>query len=54
MVRKINPHIVSECKRSPPPYYVFSKDEILGSVPSIYSEVLDLVTTKTNISYPVH
>ena len=41
MVQKINPHLAPECNRSPP-YYVFSKDAILGSVPSISSEVLGL------------
>ena len=39
MVQKINPHPAPGCNRSPP-YYVFSKDTILGSVPSISSEVL--------------
>ena len=39
MVQKINPHPAPGCNRSPP-YYVFSKDAILGSVPSISSEVL--------------
>ena len=39
MVQKINPHPARGCNRSPP-YYVFSKDAILGSVPSISSEVL--------------
>ena len=43
MVQKINPHPAPGCNRSPPPpYYVFSKDAILGSVPSISSKVLDL------------
>ena len=42
MVQKINPHPAPGCNRSPPPYYVFSKDANLGSVPSISSEVLDL------------
>ena len=37
MVQKINHHLAPECNRSPP-YYVFSKDAILGSVPSISSE----------------
>ena len=41
MVQKINPHPAQGCNRSPP-YYVFSKDAILGSVPSISSEVLRL------------
>ena len=41
MVQKINPHPAPGCNRSPP-YYVFSKDAILGSVPSISSEVLGL------------
>ena len=39
MVQKINLHPAPGCNRSPP-YYVFSKDAILGSVPSISSEVL--------------
>jgi hypothetical protein len=39
MLQKINPHPAPECNRSPP-YYVFSKDAILGNVPSISSEVL--------------
>ena len=42
MEQKINPHPAPGCNRSPH-YYVFSKDAILGSVPSISSEVLDLV-----------
>jgi hypothetical protein len=42
MVQKINPHPAPGCNRSPP-YYVFSKDAIVGSVPSISSEVLALV-----------
>ena len=42
MVQKINPHPAPGCNRSPP-YYVFSKDAILGSVPFISSEVLGLV-----------
>ena len=41
MVQKINPHPVPGCNRSPP-YYAFSKDAILGSVPSIFSKVLTL------------
>ena len=40
MVQKINPHPSLGCNRSPP-YYVFSKDAIFGSVPSISSEVLE-------------
>ena len=54
MVQKTNPHPAPRCNRSPP-NYVFSKDAFLGSVPSIFSEVLDLVydhmtlvTKKTN------
>ena len=43
MVQNINPHPAPWCNRSPPPYYVFSKDAILGSVPSISSEVLELL-----------
>ena len=39
MVQIINTHPAPGCNRSPP-YYVFSKDAILGSVPSISSEVL--------------
>ena len=39
MVQKINPHPAPGCNRSSP-YYVFSKDAILESVPSISSEVL--------------
>ena len=39
MVQKINSHPAQGCNRSPP-YYVFSKDAILGSVLSISSEVL--------------
>ena len=43
MVQKINPHPTPGCNRSPPPSsYVFSKDAIFGSVPSISSEVLAL------------
>ena len=38
MVQKINPHPAPGCNRTP--YYVFSKDAILRSVPSISSEVL--------------
>ena len=41
MVQKINPHPAPGCNRSPL-YYVLSKDAILGSVPSISSEVLAL------------
>ena len=41
MVQKINPYPALGHNRSPP-YYVFSKDTILGSVPSISSEVLRL------------
>ena len=41
MVHKINPYPARMCDRSPP-YYVFSKDAILGNVPSISSEVLGL------------
>jgi hypothetical protein len=41
MVQKINPHPAQRFNRSPP-YYVFSKAVILGSVLSISSEVLDL------------
>ena len=41
MVQKINPHPALGHNRNPP-YYVFSKDTILGSVPSISSEVLGL------------
>ena len=41
MVQKINTHPAPGYNRSPP-YYVFSKDAILGSVPSISSEVLGL------------
>ena len=41
MVQKINPHPAPGCNRSPP-YYVFSKDAIIGTVPSISSEVLAL------------
>ena len=41
MVQKINPHPAPGCNRSPS-YFVFSKDAILGSVPSIASEVLVL------------
>jgi hypothetical protein len=48
MVQKINPHPAPGCKRRPP-YYVFSKDAILGSVPSISSEVLGL--TLIDMSY---
>ena len=44
MVQKINPHPAPGCNRSPP-YYVFSKDAILGSIPSISSEVLALEKT---------
>ena len=40
MVQKINPHPAPGCPR--PPWIVFSKDAILGSIPSISSEVLDL------------
>ena len=39
MVQKINPHPAPGCNRSPP-YHVFSKDAIRGSVSSISSEVL--------------
>ena len=58
MVQKINPHPAQGCNRSPP-YYVFSKDAILGSVPSISSEVLGLVpTTKmiplSDITFKLH
>ena len=42
MVQKINPHPAPGCNRSPP-YYVFSKNANLGSVPSISSEVLALM-----------
>ena len=42
MVQKINPHPAPGCNRRPP-YYVFSKDTILGSVPFISSEVLALL-----------
>ena len=41
MVQNINPHPAPGVMGAP--YYVFSKDAILGSVPSISSEVLDLV-----------
>jgi hypothetical protein len=46
MVQKINPYPALGYDRSPPPYYVFSKDAILGSVPSISSEVLAQVYLK--------
>ena len=51
MVQKINPHPATGCNRSPP-YYVFSKDTILGSVPSISSEVLvlfDEIVSKASV-----
>ena len=48
MVQKINPHPAPEFNRSLP-YYVFSKDAILGSVPSISSEVLELTYHIYNI-----
>ena len=47
MVQKIYPHPAPGCNRSPP-YYVFSKDAILGSVPSISSEVLVQMYFDTN------
>ena len=52
MVQKINPHPALGHNRSPP-YYVYSKDAILGSVPSISSEILALVqcTTKQCINF---
>ena len=52
MVQKINPHQAPGCIRSfPPPYYVFSKDEILGSVPSISSEVLALNNDRNSAEF---
>jgi hypothetical protein len=45
MVQKINTYSALGYNRSPP-YYVFSKDAILGSVPSISSEVLVLFDEK--------
>ena len=48
MVQKTNPHPAPGCDRSPP-YYVFSKDAILGSVPSISSEVLVLTLSQVQV-----
>jgi hypothetical protein len=53
MVPKIQPHPSLGCNRIPP-YYVFLKDAILGSVPFISSEILDLIDTIEYVSINSH
>ena len=57
MVQKINPRSAPGCDRSPP-YYVFSKDANVGSVPSISSEVLgwdqDIQSNQKVVENPNH